>query len=129
MQAAVSRAAVLGPCSLVMAQPQHGSTLSQCLPGAGSSQSCSGLGTLLTSHGTAAAWQHRQLLHSCPTRSSACRSERTYSHVVRLLNEYNVDLSGILLKPNMCLPGGQLPLCGPVTAAGDLHLPGGQLLL
>ena len=23
----------------------------------------------------------------------------------RLLNEYNVDLAGILLKPNMCLPG------------------------
>eukprot|EP00877_Chromochloris_zofingiensis_P013410 jgi/Chrzof1/8322/Cz03g06050.t1 len=32
-------------------------------------------------------------------------SERVYSHVFRLLNEYNVMLEGILLKPNMCLPG------------------------
>jgi hypothetical protein len=35
-----------------------------------------------------------------------CRSERVYSHVMRLLNEYDVMLDGILLKPNMCLPGG-----------------------
>ena len=34
-----------------------------------------------------------------------CRSERVYSHVFRLLNEYNVALDSILLKPNMCLPG------------------------
>lgn len=34
-------------------------------------------------------------------------SERVYSHVMRLLNEYGVVLEGILLKPNMCLPGGQ----------------------
>ncbi len=33
-------------------------------------------------------------------------SERVYSHVFRLLNEYNVVLDAILLKPNMCLPGG-----------------------
>lgn len=32
-------------------------------------------------------------------------SERVYSHVMRLLNEYGVVLEGILLKPNMCLPG------------------------
>ncbi len=36
------------------------------------------------------------------------RSERVYSHVFRLLNEYGVVLEGILLKPNMCLPGGSL---------------------
>ena len=28
-------------------------------------------------------------------------SERVYSHVMRLLNEYEVMLDGILLKPNM----------------------------
>lgn len=32
-------------------------------------------------------------------------SERVYSHVFRLLNEYGVNLQAILLKPNMCLPG------------------------
>ncbi len=32
-------------------------------------------------------------------------SERVYSHVFRLLNEYDIALDGILLKPNMCLPG------------------------
>ena len=32
-------------------------------------------------------------------------SERVYSHVFRTLNEYNVVLDAILLKPNMCLPG------------------------
>lgn len=32
-------------------------------------------------------------------------SEHVYSHVFHLLNEYNVLLEGILLKPNMCLPG------------------------
>ena len=31
-----------------------------------------------------------------------------YSHVFRLLNEYNVKLDSILLKPNMCLPGALL---------------------
>lgn len=30
-------------------------------------------------------------------------SERVYSHVMRLLNEYDVLLEGILLKPNMCV--------------------------
>eukprot|EP00983_Pelagomonas_calceolata_P109133 1159525-Pelagomonas_calceolata.AAC.3 len=30
-------------------------------------------------------------------------SERVYSHVMRLLNEYDVMLDGILLKPNMCV--------------------------
>ena len=38
-------------------------------------------------------------------------SEHVYSHVFRLLNEYNVLLEGILLKPNMCLPGeDRMPL-------------------
>eukprot|EP00891_Asterochloris_glomerata_P001048 jgi/Astpho2/1048/Aster-07436 len=44
-------------------------------------------------------------------------SERTYSHVMRLLNEYNVDLSGILLKPNMCLPGLDAPSASPEDVA------------
>ena len=34
-------------------------------------------------------------------------SERVNSHVFRLLNEYDVILEGILLKPNMILPGEQ----------------------
>ena len=38
-------------------------------------------------------------------QETAYWSERVYSHVFRLLNEYNVALDGILLKPNMCLPG------------------------
>jgi hypothetical protein len=32
-------------------------------------------------------------------------SERVYTHVFRLLNEYGVVPEAILLKPNMCLPG------------------------
>lgn len=32
-------------------------------------------------------------------------SERVYSHVFRLLNEYGILMEGMLLKPNMCLPG------------------------
>ena len=80
------------------------------------------LGPCQTFHVTAAAWQHSQPLPSCPTRVAACRSERTYSHVMRLLNEYNVDLSGILLKPNMCLPGGQLLLYAPVTTTSGMPL-------
>ena len=42
--------------------------------------------------------------------------------MMRLLNEYNVDLSGILLKPNMCLPGGQLLLRALVTATHGVNL-------
>ena len=38
-----------------------------------------------------------------------------YSHVFRLLNEYNVKLDSILLKPNMCLPGALLM---PVKSVG-----------
>ena len=34
-------------------------------------------------------------------------SERVYSHVFRLLNEYGILMEGMLLKPNMCLPGGK----------------------
>ena len=37
--------------------------------------------------------------------TTAFWSERVYSHVFRLLNEYNVQLDAILLKPNMILPG------------------------
>ncbi|KAK9809280.1 hypothetical protein WJX73_000448 [Symbiochloris irregularis] len=44
-------------------------------------------------------------------------SERVYSHVFRLLNEYNVALEGILLKPNMCLPGLDAPNAKPQEVA------------
>lgn len=40
-------------------------------------------------------------------------SERVYSHVFRLLNEYGVLMEGMLLKPNMCLPGKALPHAHP----------------
>lgn len=32
-------------------------------------------------------------------------SERVLTHVFRHLNEHNVMLEGILMKPSMCLPG------------------------
>ncbi|KAI3423022.1 hypothetical protein D9Q98_001374 [Chlorella vulgaris] len=44
-------------------------------------------------------------------------SERVYSHVMRLLNEYDVLLEGILLKPNMCLPGLDAPSASPAEVA------------
>jgi fructose-bisphosphate aldolase class I len=44
-------------------------------------------------------------------------SERVYSHVFRLLNEYDVMLEGILLKPNMCLPGLDAPTASPADVA------------
>ncbi|EFJ45173.1 hypothetical protein VOLCADRAFT_82483 [Volvox carteri f. nagariensis] len=44
-------------------------------------------------------------------------SERVYSHVMRLLNEYGVVLEGILLKPNMCLPGLDAPVASPQDVA------------
>eukprot|EP00775_Hariotina_reticulata_P003924 gene3924-4178_t len=44
-------------------------------------------------------------------------SERVYSHVFRMLNEYNVVLDGILLKPNMCLPGLDAPTASPAEVA------------
>jgi fructose-bisphosphate aldolase class I len=44
-------------------------------------------------------------------------SERVYSHVFRLLNEYNIVLEGILLKPNMCLPGLDAPNASPEEVA------------
>lgn len=44
-------------------------------------------------------------------------SERVYSHVFRLLNEYNVKLDSILLKPNMCLPGLDAPTASPTDVA------------
>ena len=44
-------------------------------------------------------------------------SERVYSHVFRLLNEYGVMLEGILLKPNMCLPGLDAEPAAPATVA------------
>ena len=44
-------------------------------------------------------------------------SERVYSHVMRLLNEYDVMLEGILLKPNMCLPGLDATPASPADVA------------
>lgn len=44
-------------------------------------------------------------------------SERVYSHVFRALNEYDVVLDGILLKPNMCLPGLDAPTASPAEVA------------
>lgn len=44
-------------------------------------------------------------------------SEHVYSHVMRLLNEYGVMLEGILLKPNMCLPGLDAPVASPKDVA------------
>ncbi len=62
----------------------------------------------------ASATNPRLYTDSCPfsrpagdysIEETAFWSERVYSHVMRLLNEYGVVLEGILLKPNMCLPG------------------------
>lgn len=44
-------------------------------------------------------------------------SERVYSHVFRMLNEYDVMLDCILLKPNMCLPGLDAPVASPEEVA------------
>lgn len=44
-------------------------------------------------------------------------SERVNSHVFRLLNEYDVILEGILLKPNMILPGLDAPSASPADVA------------
>ena len=44
-------------------------------------------------------------------------SERVYSHVVRMLNEYNVNLGAILLKPNMILPGLDAKAASPAEVA------------
>ena len=44
-------------------------------------------------------------------------SERVYSHVFRLLNEYDVMLDCILLKPNMILPGLDAPVASPEDVA------------
>eukprot|EP00884_Botryococcus_braunii_P007592 jgi/Botrbrau1/16834/Bobra.150_2s0058.1 len=44
-------------------------------------------------------------------------SERVYSHVMRLLNEYDIIMEGILLKPNMCLPGLDAPTASPAEVA------------
>jgi fructose-bisphosphate aldolase class I len=44
-------------------------------------------------------------------------SERIYSHVMRLLNEYDVCLEGILLKPNMIIPGLDAPPASPADVA------------
>ena len=41
-------------------------------------------------------------------------SERVYSHVFRLLNEYGILMEGMLLKPNMCLPGDSPTDCKDV---------------
>ncbi|CAI5504641.1 unnamed protein product [Closterium sp. Naga37s-1] len=44
-------------------------------------------------------------------------SEMVYSHVFRMLNEYNIILEGILLKPNMILPGLDAPNASPEDVA------------
>jgi len=44
-------------------------------------------------------------------------SEKVNSHVFRFLNEYNVILEGILLKPNMILPGLDVPTPPPEEVA------------
>lgn len=50
-------------------------------------------------------------------------SERVYSHVFRLLNEYGVLMEGMLLKPNMCLPGRHphSPHSLPLRPAHEYH--------
>ena len=49
-------------------------------------------------------------------------SERVYSHVFRLLNEYGVLMEGMLLKPNMCLPGEAHPHGHPSTCLEECLL-------
>lgn len=44
-------------------------------------------------------------------------SERVYSHVFRMLNEYEVMTDAILLKPNMILPGLDAPVATPEEVA------------
>lgn len=44
-------------------------------------------------------------------------SERVYSHVFRMLNEYDVMTDAILLKPNMILPGLDAPVSSPEEVA------------
>jgi len=44
-------------------------------------------------------------------------SEYVYSHVMRLLNEYGILKEGMLLKPNMCLPGLDAPSASPEEVA------------
>lgn len=50
-------------------------------------------------------------------QETAFWSERVYSHVFRLLDEYKILLEGILLKPNMCLPGLDVPTPAPSEVA------------
>ena len=45
------------------------------------------------------------------------RSERVYSHVFRMLNEYDVMIDAILLKPNMILPGLDADVATPDEVA------------
>ncbi len=51
-------------------------------------------------------------------------SERVYSHVFRLLNEYGILMEGMLLKPNMCLPGREelLTMSSDYTLATELDI-------
>ena len=46
-------------------------------------------------------------------------SERVYSHVFRLLNEYGILMEGMLLKPNMCLPGDSPTDCADTSSIGQ----------
>ena len=43
-------------------------------------------------------------------------SERVLTHVFRQLNEHDVLLEGILMKPSMCLPGESLLHCRSAAA-------------
>lgn len=56
---------------------------------------------------------------------------QVYSHVMRMLNEYDVMLDCILLKPNMCLPGLDAPIATPEVrkprhSSRDIVTRGGQ---
>lgn len=55
--------------------------------------------------------------YSCSIERTAYISEKVNSHTFRLLNEYDVMLEGILLKPNMILPGLDAPTPSPEEVA------------
>ena len=48
-------------------------------------------------------------------------SERVLTHVFRHLNEHDVMLEGILMKPSMCLPGKALLTCLPMPSCVMPH--------
>ena len=61
--------------------------------------------TLVHGHGYIGTWTcsraHMFYTGDYSIEENAWWSERVYSQVMRLLNEYDVMLDGILLKPNM----------------------------